>query len=267
MRRLPILIVLAFALLTGCKPKMPSEVIKPSKMEKILYDYHLYQSMAQHTGTSDEQAFNQSLYLAEVLDKHGVTQAEFDSSLVYYYRHAEYFSAIYKRVAERLSSEAEEYGATMGGNANQYAQLKAQGDTADIWNGSREYLLLPYTPYNRIDFVVKPDTSFYAGDSFLLLLNTNFLWQSGTKDVTVFMAAKLASDSVVSQHLRLMSSGQSQLRLSLPPDATIKELRGFVYLRNTEPTSTTTRLLFLRDLQLVRFHRPKEVEVNTESNN
>ena len=65
-------------------------------------------------GDPAESDYNQTLYLLAALEKNGVTRADFDSSLVYYYRRAERFSAIYKRVAERLTDEAQEYGASAG---------------------------------------------------------------------------------------------------------------------------------------------------------
>lgn len=259
MRLLLLLLPLA-ACLVACKPRIPSGVIPPSEMEQILYDYHLSQAMARHTGNPAESDYNQTLYLLAALEKNGVTRADFDSSLVYYYRRAERFSAIYKRVAERLTDEAQEYGASAG-ELGQFSRLSATGDTADVWNGNKGYVLLPYYPHNRVDFALKADTSFYAGDQFLLRLMSDYVWQEGTKEATLCLVARFTNDSVVTQHTRLTTSGLSQLRLYPGPDDLVKELRGFIYLHNSAPKSQSFRLLLLNNIQLVRMHRPKPVEV------
>ena len=59
-------------------------------------------------------------------------KAEFDSSLVYYYKRADRFVDIYTKVSERLEEQALLLGATEG-EIGKYASLNATGDTANIW--------------------------------------------------------------------------------------------------------------------------------------
>ena len=55
-------------------------VISSGDMEKILYDYHLADAMAQQAeGGYEKNAFE---YRAAVLKKYDVSQGEFDSSMV-----------------------------------------------------------------------------------------------------------------------------------------------------------------------------------------
>ena len=46
-------------------------------------------------------------------------------------------------------------------------------------------MLVPSVPYNRFDFEVKADTSFRKGDTYLLSFDTNFIYQSGSKDAVL----------------------------------------------------------------------------------
>ena len=48
-------------------------------LEEILYDYHLAQAMAEN-GARDSMDFRRYSYVRAVFDKHGVTEAEFDTS-------------------------------------------------------------------------------------------------------------------------------------------------------------------------------------------
>ena len=104
-------------------------------MEDLLVDIHLAQSMAQESGGDTlDYGYKQSLYFAAALEKHGVTKADFDSSLTYYYIRADRFNDIYKNVAKRLSEQARDLGATEG-EVNNFVAMKNSSDTIDIWRG------------------------------------------------------------------------------------------------------------------------------------
>ena len=66
----------------GCKVKRPSDVISESKMENLLYDYHVAKSMGDNLPYNEN--YKKTLYLDAVFKKYGTTEAVFDSSLVWY---------------------------------------------------------------------------------------------------------------------------------------------------------------------------------------
>ena len=89
----------------ACKPTVPSGYIQPDDMEDLLYDYHIAQTMAIENGRDDgKEDYNQTLYFAAVLEKHGVTKAKFDSSLTYYYVRADRFNDMYQHIANDNSN-------------------------------------------------------------------------------------------------------------------------------------------------------------------
>ena len=92
-------------LVLACKPTVPSEYIQPDEMEEILYDYHIAQAMSRNS-VGSEADLNKQVYLDAVLKKYGISEADFDSSLVYYYSRADRFKEIYSHVSERLNDEA-----------------------------------------------------------------------------------------------------------------------------------------------------------------
>ena len=134
--------LLALLFVMACTPTVPSQFIQPDEMEDLLYDYHVAQAMARldHPGESGEVEKNRN-FLA-VLNKYGVTQAKFDSSLVYYYSHLDKLKKIYIEVNERLSDNAKSLGADVG-TMGHFSQYTANGDTANIWTGTTDLLLMP----------------------------------------------------------------------------------------------------------------------------
>ena len=244
--------------IVSCKPGVPKEVIQPDDMEDILYDYYVSQGIASMPGPqSGSEDYKRDMYFNSVLNKYGVTRAEFDSALVYYYTRADRFVEIYKSVQERMSEEALNLGATEGEVERFTAMQSLSGDAASIWEGMKSARLMPQAPYNKMQFVQKADTSFRKGDSFMLSFKSDFLYQGGNKDALLYLAVKYTNDSIVAQATHFSVSGINQLRIN-PVDLMPKEIMGYFYLGQGYEKSSDLRLLSISDIQLIRFHKKKE---------
>lgn len=244
--------------IVSCKPGVPKEVIQPDDMEDILYDYYVSQGIASMPGPqSGSEDYKRDMYFNSVLNKYGVTRAEFDSALVYYYTRADRFVEIYKSVQERMSEEALNLGATEGEVERFTAMQSLSGDTASIWEGMKSARLMPQAPYNKMQFVQKADTSFRKGDSFMLSFKSDFLYQGGNKDALLYLAVKYTNDSIVAQATHFSVSGINQLRIN-SVDLMPKEIMGYFYLGQGYEKSSDLRLLSISDIQLIRFHKKKE---------
>jgi hypothetical protein len=221
-------------------------------MEDILYDYHLALAMSRQKGGSDLD-YNRTLYIQSVFKKYGVTEAEFDSSLVYYYSHAYRLKDIYSEVNQRLSDEANNLGVAVG-DINRYSQYSSTGDTANIWNQQTDVMLIPRPTMNRFDFTVKVDSTFKKGDSFMFQYMSEYIWQSGSKDVTVCFVCKYEGDSIIQTVNHLSMDGTVQLRIPAYREKKLKEMRGFIYLSDNGDDSDIRKMMFISQIQLIRFH-------------
>ena len=244
------MLVAAIALLSSCKPSVPPEYIQPDDMEDLIYDYHLAQGIAsQQDGNQD---YNRELTFELVLKKHGLTQAQFDSSLVYYYTRADRFQEIYKHVQERLDTEAEKYGAAT--NDVRITANSLGGDTTDVWKGNRALMLINDRPYHLYQFSQKADTSYRAGDSFMMSLNSTWLMQQGNRQASIYLAITYENDSTVKQYSTISISGPTTLRVPYCKER-VKEIKGFMMcgMRPNNDNSSNLCLLFMNDIQLIRF--------------
>ena len=221
------LFLMILMMAVGCKPKVPSEYVQPDELEDMLYEYHVAEAMARNGGTDAD--YKQTEYFLAVLEKHNVTEAVFDSSLVFYYSHAERLKEIYLRVYERLVNDAKKLGASVG-DINRYSQYSETGDTANIWRDETAMLLIPRPTKNRFDFVVKADSTFKLGDSFMFQFMTEHIWQSGSKDAVVCIKTTYEKDSVIQTVNHVSISGIAQLRV--PSNRTSKNCVGlFIFHR------------------------------------
>ena len=253
-------------IMVACTPSVPSDVIQPDEMESILYDYHLAQAMARRTDGKDMgYEVARTKYYQAVLRKHEVTEAEFDSSLVYYYSHVDYLHRIYGHVNERLSDEAKSLGATVGALGT-YSQLSATGDTANIWKNATDVMLMPKPTMNRFDFTVETDSTFRRGDSFVFQFLSDYLWQNGTKETVVCIVSEYEGDSISQVSNRVSVAGLTQVHVPANNKKRVKQMRGFIYLGDGGDNSNTRKMLFISQMQLIRFHN-KMIEDETTLEN
>ena len=101
--RLPIIVLLIVILsLPACRPK---GILSSRQMRQVIIDLHKTEALLDETGISRYNSEARSLYYAQVLERHETTQAQFDSSLVWYTQHPQRFNKIYPRVLQRLEAE------------------------------------------------------------------------------------------------------------------------------------------------------------------
>lgn len=108
-------LVLCTMLFSGCRPK---GVLGLREMREVIIDLHKTDAMLQVGGMQYGHKEAKSYYYGMALEKHGITQAQFDSSLVWYTAHPQLFDKIYPKVLSKLEEEEaafnELYAAELG---------------------------------------------------------------------------------------------------------------------------------------------------------
>lgn len=250
---------LLLTMLAACAPRVPGKYIQPGEMEDILYDYHIGKSLADHVSTGQDLDYQRRLFFYAVLDKYGRTEAEFDSSMIYYYSHADRLAKIYDRVADRMAETANVLGAAAG-RGKGVTEYSTTGDTANIWQNSTVVTLFAAPPYNRMDFEVEVDTAFRRGDSFQMNFNADFMSQGGTKEGVVYVAVTLSNDSTIGYSRNITGQLKGQVRIPGNNQFDVKRIRGFIYLGGGSKGRQETKIMIVDDIQFLRFHKVEKKE-------
>ncbi len=265
-----VIIVFSFLALTYLFTSCHDEIehVSMGTMEGILYEFHLAQNAPeQYNENYDKRQYDKNVYINAIFRKYGITSAEFDSSMVYYYRHSDELQKIYERLSNRLNKEA----INVGGNvavSNTKTTYGNTGDTANIWLYDKFSVLSNYAPFNRISFNMHTDTSYYAGDHFCLQFDQKFLYQDGYKRGTVLLAVNYDNDSTTYQVQNFSLDGKTVMHIYTPKDLKMKSLSGFMMINNgSNESSTTLKLLILENIVLLRMHEKEESksQENTDS--
>ena len=262
-----LMVIVVLMLVMACTPCVPSQYIQPGDMEDILYDYFISQAIVKAEHPADQSELQKRKNFMAVLQKYDVTETDFDSSMVYYYSHLPRLKDIYVEVNERLSDEAKELGASVG-EIGRYSQYSTTGDTANIWTGASDVLLIPRPAMNRFDFTVKVDTSFHQGDSFMFQFMTEFIWQTGMKDAVVCLVTKYVGDSIIQTVNHVSVGGISQIRIPANRENKLKDLRGYIYLgKGNGEEDNTRKMMFISQIQLIRFHNKETSNESRKDSN
>ena len=249
---------------TGCKPGIPGRYLQMDEMADILYDYHVADGMVQ-TNFDSPDSVAMRAYSISILKNHGVSQADFDSSMVYYTRHTRLLQKVYDKIADRLDREAVERGGQAG-----FTDLTENADTTNVWKLSTAFVLSPYLATNRISFEIKADSSYHEGDRMVLDFDAQFLYQDGMRDALVVLAVTYANDSVEYVNNSISTSSHYHMQIMNEGRLTIKAVRGFWMLSSDRamPTSsaTTFKLFVVSNVRLVKMHVSEPVKKPEDGN-
>lgn len=217
----------------ACSDKRRSNVLPSAKLEAVLYDYHLAQVIVNDLPSS--QRYKKDLYFNYVYDKHGVTAAEVDSSLVYYARYPEGLSEIYANLSKRIENDLQRM-------ENEDKPFKVReaipvvGDSADLWYDTR-LVQLSSSPLanSRYTFTIPIDTNFKAGDKLVWSGKAMFL-QSRVDSLYRYLylnlKVKYMNDSIASADTLLYTSGSFSIVVS--DSSVVKTIYGTAYLKSSD---------------------------------
>lgn len=241
--------LLGAMMLAGCGKQIPKDVIQPDRMEGILYDYHL--STALSTQLSSSENYKKEALRKYVFQKHHITEAEFDSSMVWYTRHTVELSRIYASLGKRFREEKKAMSKLLAARENR-PEISLPGDTVDVWYGDTLYWLLDTPLGNRVSFTIPVDSNFKAKDAFRWTADYIFLSEKKQR-VTMGLNILFDNDSVAGCVKEITRSGTQSLYVAPDSAYTIRSINGFIYLA---ADSIRFPGVLVNDIALTRYHAP-----------
>ena len=238
-------LIAGLALMTSCGKQIPSDIIQPKQMEKVLYDYHLSLSMAQSSKNVEKEA--QRNY---VFQKHNITEAEFDSSMVWYARESKELLAIYENLNKRFNREYSHIERLLESREDANSQSFVSGDTVNIWRKGDIHWFNTAPLYRQLAFEIKADTTFHPQDAFLWSMDCHFLTEG---KIVMGMNVIFDNDSVIGTTKTIETSGKHEIYLQTDSAYQIKTLNGFIYVPEQDATNLDPKVL-AHHIALTRYH-------------
>lgn len=259
-----LVILLVVALLAACQAELPEGILSERKMERVLYDYHKAQGMADIgvlEGRNDEV---QRYELQEaVFRKHKITRADFDSSMNYYCSNLERLNKIYMRLDRRLKREAEAMG-EVEQSGNVYKSLSLEGDTANVWGGA-QVIVLTNNPGDNVAAWRQPcDSTWLSDDDLMWHFEHKYLARDGQPELFADLIVTYTNDSVRAIQRRVHNNHAIDLRQDTPKGWVPRTIAGHLFMKPERDAGKRIVIITTNHL-LVRFHKNRDDKAEADS--
>jgi hypothetical protein len=157
-----VLLVLFASIFTSCRPKgVPSE----KAMIKVLVELHQLDGVLMEKGLAfDSNLPEKEAYYQYVLEKNGLTKAEFDSSLVWYTENPLRFDRVYEKVIVELTNQQT---VVKSGIYHPVDSAKLNQLKTELWNKPTKSILTKDSARTHLNFEIT-NYSLLLGDVYVL---------------------------------------------------------------------------------------------------
>ncbi len=229
-----------------------SYIIPKGKMKDVLYDYCIAQGLGQTLPPEEKDMAVK--YMEAAFHKNGVTEEQFDSSMVYYFRHVEDMQDIIEDLKVRLD-DYDKMLQLQGGSNEMRTNITLGGDTTDIWTGHQLIVLRNSRFLNKETFVFKADTTFHLNDKFRLVADYNFIREDPSdreNNLTACIAIHYRDGKTVSYVSQSNREGRFECNISAFDDKEIESVSGYFLFMGRK--GGTRSLGLIKNISVYRIH-------------
>lgn len=155
--------VIASLALVSCN-RVPSYVVKPDKMAKVMADMRMADAVI--VVSPDEfTTLPEKIRLRQaVLDANGITAEQFDTSLVWYGHNIDKYQGVTEKSIDILENRMKEINVIASGEA----AMSVAGDSVDLWEGPQTISITSKSPSQFVTFAMDKDANWQKGDIYTL---------------------------------------------------------------------------------------------------
>ena len=217
MQRSVFYIILTIAIVFCACGRRPGHVITEQKMVDVLYDIRLAQAIySNNTQFRDDR--QKDALIDGILRKHKITQAELDSSLVWYSDNMEYYMTISDSVTSRLKAQN-----------TRLAELRSSSAANAR---SSNYLIPPFFYLNEAVPVMAFDidsNKIESSSHFRLQFDVQGLSKLQSVEASVYFNYK---DTLIREHVPVDSNATYVIMKPQLADSLLKNISGYIRLTN-----------------------------------
>jgi hypothetical protein len=215
-------------------------------MRVVLYDMliaeAMIETMPESYPTHDEKL---SVYNA-VFAKHHITQAEYDSTLIWYGKNMDLYMAVYKLVLRDVNASI----AALGDIKPNPSSGDVSGyDSIDIWIDRRYDVFKPQRFFNTLVFDVSPEKPYSPGSSYALRLS---VWgiPPDLKHNPKIHISVLQADTIIFMNQEITGDGYYETIVNSSAAKDVTRIYGYIFMNITD---ATYHRIYLNDIRLMKY--------------
>jgi hypothetical protein len=228
-------------------------------MRQVLFDMQLAEAIVETSSgdfrlTDDRQA----LYDA-VFRKHNISQAQFDSALVWYGKNLDLYMQVYKLVLKDVNAAINNLGDI---KPNPLSGEVSARDSIDVWISQRNFYFAP-EHHNLLTFNIQPKLPYSTGSAYVLSFN---VWgiNNGMNHLPKIALHAEQNDTIVSVFKDVTADGSYDVLLQSVNTKQVKRVFGFMLL-NSDDDAALNRI-YLDNIKLMKYnYGSKAIKLTADS--
>jgi hypothetical protein len=231
--------------------RVPKHILSERKMRVVLYDMLIAEAMVEVKNESfPTNADRQTVYDA-VFNKHRITQAEYDSSLIWYGKHIDMYMAVYKLVLKDINAKSDILGETKASILS--GDISSQ-DSVDIWTNKRSEIFRSEQDFNTLTFDITPQNPYPSGSSYVLEIS---VWgiPPDLQHRPVIHLSAVQTDTIISACCEITGDGFYEASLKTVADRNVQRIYGYVLINDAD---ASYHRIYLNDIRLMKYNHPSE---------
>jgi hypothetical protein len=225
--------------------KLPKGVLSEKKMKEVLIDVQLAENIINSNYQSYPDSARKAILYQSVFRKHKITQAVYDSSLVWYGKNLDILIQIYDLAINDINKQIRDLGdvqATADPSINQ--------DSINIWP-RRDYLTLqPEALFNGTIFDIVPERGYLPGSVFVLGLRVWGVSRQMYHVPEIRIAAELPDTTLIINE-KIRNDGYREITLKTPATKRTTRVYGYIRIDNAENNYSK---IYIDSLRLMRYN-------------
>ena len=238
-----------FLFLAACS-RAPKGIISEKKMQKLLTDMHLADAIISSDYYSFQNDEDKKALYQSVFEKHRVTEAVYDSSLVWYGKNLDVYMQVYNMALTDVKKKIEDIEATI----KPETVVNANEDMVDIWSIGKYHALYPTSLSNSLIFNFKPEEDYSSGSIFVLNLQVMGLTSGMQSPIEVHLRAEQNDTTIVVKN-SITSDGYHEMILRTLAIQRVKRVYGYIRFNGS---AVPYHKIYLNDLSMMKYRYGSE---------
>lgn len=234
----------AFLLLIACS-KAPKGILSEKKMKDVMVDVHIAESMINSNYKEYADTLRRKALIRSVFEKHNITQAVYDSSLIWYGKNLDVLMQVYDLALADVNARIRDLG-----DVQAAAAPSSNQDSTNIWPRRDFLTLYPRALFNGVPFEIRPDRHYPSGSIFVLNLDVWGVTPRMPHKPQVRIAIDQA-DTVLVVNQTIERDGPQQVVLRGVATKQVRSVYGFIRMDNTD---TAYYKVYLNRISLIRYN-------------
>lgn len=216
-------------------------------MRAVLYDMQIAEALVETDnetyGTSDKRM---AVYNG-VFAKHQITQAEYDSSLMWYGENMDLYIRIYKMVLQDVNANIAALGDIKPDPLSGDVSAK---DSVDIWLYDRTYTFKPQHVFNTLSFDISPQKPYSSGSSYVLGFSVWGIRPQMKHKPRIHLSA-VHADTIISVNQEITGDGYYETVLRTIATKQVRRVYGYIFVNDAD---ASYHRIYLDDIQLMKYN-------------